>query len=1034
MSSDVPIKAVKIRLCLIDNHPSIGPSDPKESLDCYVSTKHAGRLQYLWGISNDFQKCKSFVAGLIDSDSINRCIKEKSCLFVVVNVFDDKDVDKDETREGKSIDIHVSWRFLKHYSFVNFDDVNLSMLYIEYVVPLEKVYIVAHSHQDADHEWWLKQTRCTRIPLVRMGDYIFGHESLICIESDPVQQGIITEDTQVTFLQVSSENLESYLFKGRTKELVVFRPIITQGYDLTIDVSEQRLSILRLTTLTRKPNAQKDRVTDPNNTIYVSRGTASRFKIVDPNTWFKTKVKSAHDSKRIDHNWRFCQIVSCPDLDDDSLALVSPQLWLNLNNKSPVIPSIRCGNCYIMIDPDSLFKIKLNDEDFSREAHIALIPSPSYSGSNDFSKLLSNYFSIPRFVIKNDVISVSSYQDVGYLNQVEDGWRTLSLPTVYFKVTSIDLTGSWIQNNKTNLYQIGTAHSFCPLSMDPYYISSESSIDAKIKSYYESGAYDDLKKLLKPYIMMKIPENPFILMSGPSGSGKKTLIESFSRNWNLTVYKIDMNQILFETPSATETKVRIEMEKAAVYAPCLILIENLDILCLDKSGNDSRICQAMQEASIAGHKSSHPWPMITIALTTNIDLIHSNSSFSSLFRHVFVLEAPQDTERFQMLKHLLINNGGLHSALSKKLDVDTLSRRMIGFVYPDFHLMMDKTIRNANKRVKNIMFDLLHHQENSLRFQTSDPRERETKMQLYLSLASVIISPQDIWSALNQMLARSGKAIGAPEVPTVRWEDVGGLEDVKKEILETIQLPLDHPQLLGCGLKRGGLLLYGPPGTGKTLLAKAVATECSLNFLSVKGPELINMYVGQSEQNVREVFARARSALPCVIFFDELDSLAPNRGNSGDSGGVMDRIVSQLLAEMDGVNKSNNLFIIGATNRPDLLDPALLRPGRLDRLISVGIPNDNETRLKILRSLTRKFNLDPSVNLNSIESRCSLNMTGADFYSLTTSAMMYSIHRSILAIQNKELSEDNADITLTAQDFDYALRNLKPETASSVSR
>ena len=171
------------------------------------------------------------------------------------------------------------------------------------------------------------------------------------------------------------------------------------------------------------------------------------------------------------------------------------------------------------------------------------------------------------------------------------------------------------------------------------------------------------------------------------------------------------------------------------------------------------------------------------------------------------------------------------------------------------------------------------------------------------------------------------------QIPKVTWDDVGGLQNVKKDILDTIQLPLEHPELFASGMKkRSGILLFGPPGTGKTLVAKAIATTLSLNFLSVKGPELLNMYVGESEANVRRVFQRARDARPCVVFFDELDSVAPKRGAKGDSGGVMDRIVSQILAELDGVGDGNNsagdVFVIGATNRPDLLDPALLRPGR----------------------------------------------------------------------------------------------------------
>ena len=191
---------------------------------------------------------------------------------------------------------------------------------------------------------------------------------------------------------------------------------------------------------------------------------------------------------------------------------------------------------------------------------------------------------------------------------------------------------------------------------------------------------------------------------------------------------------------------------------------------------------------------------------------------------------------------------------------------------------------------------------------------RQINLSLHLS--------QDILSAgLDIVQLALADAMGAPKIPQVKWADVGGLEEAKKEILETIQMPLENPNL--ANLSRSGILMYGPPGCGKTMLAKAVATELKLNFLSVKGPELLNMYIGQSEENVREVFKRAREAAPAIVFFDELDALAPKRGQSGDSGGVMDRIVSQLLSELDhtGSDQGKKVFCIGATNRPDLIDP-----------------------------------------------------------------------------------------------------------------
>jgi len=227
---------------------------------------------------------------------------------------------------------------------------------------------------------------------------------------------------------------------------------------------------------------------------------------------------------------------------------------------------------------------------------------------------------------------------------------------------------------------------------------------------------------------------------------------------------------------------------------------------------------------------------------------------------------------------------------------------------------------------------------------------------------ALTLTPSDFEAAVDEARKNFADSIGAPKIPNVQWSDVGGLANVKDAVMETIQLPLSRPELFAKGLKkRSGILFYGPPGTGKTLLAKAIATEFSLNFFSVKGPELLNMYIGESEANVRRVFQRARDARPCVVFFDELDSVAPKRGNQGDSGGVMDRIVSQLLAELDGMSDGDSedgggsgVFVIGATNRPDLLDQALLRPGRFDKMLYLGVSDTHDKQEKILQALTRK--------------------------------------------------------------------------------
>jgi len=234
------------------------------------------------------------------------------------------------------------------------------------------------------------------------------------------------------------------------------------------------------------------------------------------------------------------------------------------------------------------------------------------------------------------------------------------------------------------------------------------------------------------------------------------------------------------------------------------------------------------------------------------------------------------------------------------------------------------------------------------------------------------------------------------EVPTVTWNDVGGLENVKRELQELVQYPVEHPEkFLKFGMMPSkGVLFYGPPGCGKTLLAKAIANECQANFISIKGPELLTMWFGESEANVRDVFDKARSAAPCVLFFDELDSIAKSRGGtSGDAGGASDRVINQILTEMDGMGSKKNVFIIGATNRPDIIDPAILRPGRLDQLIYIPLPDDG-SRMAILKASLRKSPVSKDVDLPYL-AKMTKGFSGADLTEICQRAVKLAIRESI---------------------------------------
>lgn len=311
-------------------------------------------------------------------------------------------------------------------------------------------------------------------------------------------------------------------------------------------------------------------------------------------------------------------------------------------------------------------------------------------------------------------------------------------------------------------------------------------------------------------------------------------------------------------------------------------------------------------------------------------------------------------------------------------------------------------------------------------------------------LASLAVTQEHFRYALGKANPASLRET-VVEVPTTTWEDIGGLEDVKRELKEMVQYPVEYPEMFekyGMDPTRG-VLFYGPPGCGKTLMAKAVANECQSNFISIKGPELLTMWFGESEANVRDVFEKARGAAPCILFFDELDSIARSRAQSTGDSGAGDRVMNQLLTEMDGMQSKKSVFIIGATNRPDIIDTALMRPGRLDQLIFIPMP-DLPARLSILKACLRKSPVAPDVDL-AVVAQATDKYSGADLAEICQRAAKYAIRERIeLVIQRKVarekmlesgLTEDQLPAEedpvpyITRKHFEYAMR----ESRRSVS-
>lgn len=421
-------------------------------------------------------------------------------------------------------------------------------------------------------------------------------------------------------------------------------------------------------------------------------------------------------------------------------------------------------------------------------------------------------------------------------------------------------------------------------------------------------------------------------------------------------------------------------------------------------------------------------PVVVVALTSDR---HLKPMIQSLFLEIISIEMPSKEERFDILRWMHIRetfNDIIHN--QKAIDRLPLFSRenqsqFMSRISPNWRKTLDVLQEVASKSQGFLLGDLQLLYDNAVRLKS---RQRLGRSTLDLSHFA---------KNLSDMQSSFADSLGAPKVPKVYWSDIGGLAKLKDEIQSSIGLPLKHVHLMGKNLRRSGILLYGPPGTGKTLVAKAVATECNLSFLSVQGPELLNMYVGQSEQNVREVFSRARSAAPCVLFLDELDSLAPNRGVAGDSGGVMDRVVSQLLAEMDGMSDgdtSKPIFILAATNRPDLIDPALLRPGRFDKLFYVGPCSTAEDKAAVLRAQTQRFALATGVNMDEIAERLKSEMSGADLYSICSNAWLSAVRRTIDrhlsgSLSEKELLPEN--VIVESEDFTKSFNKFVPSISKT---
>ena len=494
-----------------------------------------------------------------------------------------------------------------------------------------------------------------------------------------------------------------------------------------------------------------------------------------------------------------------------------------------------------------------------------------------------------------------------------------------------------------------------------------------------------------------------VLLHGPPGTGKTLLARAVASETNANFLSIGGPEIMSKYYGESEERLRDVFKEAQENAPSIIFIDEIDSIAPKReevTGEVEKRVTSQLLSLMDGLQSRGK--VVVIGATNRPNAIDPALRRPGRFDREIEIGVPDRDGRLEVLE---IHTRGM--PLAEDVDLKKLADVTHGFVGADLESLAKEAAIRALRRILP---------EINLEAQ-SIPGD---------ILNKIIVKMGDFQDALKEIEPSAMREV-LVEIPDVTWEQVGGLQDVKEELREAVEWPLKYPDLFAQlnATPPKGLLLYGPPGTGKTLLAKAVAHESESNFISVKGPELLNKFVGESEKAVREVFRKARQASPCIIFFDEIDSVAPTRGSSVGDSHVTERVISQFLTEMDGLEELRNVVIIAATNRPDIIDSALLRPGRFDRLLFVP-PPDLEARKQIFKIHTRKTPLADDVNLDDL-ARKTDGYTGADIASLANTGVMLALREHISKAKDPEDAKKRAKgLKVAKRHFEEALQKIKP--------
>ena len=490
-----------------------------------------------------------------------------------------------------------------------------------------------------------------------------------------------------------------------------------------------------------------------------------------------------------------------------------------------------------------------------------------------------------------------------------------------------------------------------------------------------------------------------VLLYGPPGTGKTLIARAVAHETSASFFQVNGPEVIDKMYGASEAQLRKLFERASQQAPSIIFIDELDAIApkRDSLSGDRQVERRVVAQLLAlmdGLKSRGD--VIVVAATNLPDALDPALRRPGRFDREIMVGVPDKDGR----KHILeIHSRGM--PIAEEVELDQIAARTHGFVGADLAAICREAAMHSLRRIiPSFAFN--------------------EDVVPYEQLASLEVTFEDFLSALSEVEPSAIREVFT-DVPDIGWDDIGGLEEVKNLLIETVQWPIQHRELFDLykTAPPKGILLFGPPGTGKTLLAKAVAKESGVNFISVKGPEILTKWVGEPEKKLREVFKKARMAAPCIVFFDEIDALVPVRGGSGSSQ-VSERIVNQFLSEMDGIEELHGVMILAATNRVDLIDPALLRPGRIEINVPLPVP-DAETRRAIFEVHTRSIPLHNDVHEADWVEKTE-GMTGADIAGMCRHASLAAIRD---LVKGKSTNGTNEARSLTNEHFEQAFRQIK---------